>query len=87
MKLASQELPSGQVMIALGLGCTIVFGFLSVVAPFRYIRIVFAVLLGIFFLGETIDTYTIVGSAITILAGIYIWVRENRIAAKTTEQP
>ena len=57
-------------------------GELSVVAPFRYIRIVFAVLLGIFFLDETIDTYTIVGSAITILAGIYIWVRENKIASK-----
>jgi drug/metabolite transporter (DMT)-like permease len=62
-------------------------GELSVVAPFRYIRIVFAVLLGIFFLDEVIDTYTIIGSAITILAGIYIWVRENRIAAKTTKQP
>ena len=30
VKLASQELPSGQVMIALGLGCTIVFGFMLI---------------------------------------------------------
>ena len=58
-------------------------GELSVVAPFRYVRIVFAVLLGIFVLDEVIDGYTIIGSAITILAGIYIWVRENRIAQKS----
>ena len=60
-------------------------GELSVVAPFRYIRIVFAVLLGIFILDEVIDIYTIVGSMITILAGIYIWVRENKIASQATK--
>ena len=58
-------------------------GELSVVAPFRYIRLLFAVLLGIFVLDEVIDGYTIVGSAITILAGMYIWIRENRLSAKS----
>lgn len=54
-------------------------GEVSVVSPFRYVRLLFAVILGVFILDETIDNYTIVGSLITILAGLYIWVRENKI--------
>ena len=53
-------------------------GELSVVAPFRYVRLLFAVLLGIFILDEVIDRWTIIGSAITIIAGLYIWLRENK---------
>ena len=54
-------------------------GEVSVVSPFRYVRLLFAILLGVFVLNETIDSYTIIGSLITILAGIYIWVRENKV--------
>ena len=54
-------------------------GEVSVVSPFRYVRLLFAALLGVFILGEAIDNYTIIGSLITILAGIYIWLRENKI--------
>ncbi|MGB1311151.1 MAG: DMT family transporter [Leucothrix sp.] len=54
-------------------------GELSVVSPFRYIRLLFAAILGILVLDEVIDSYTIIGSIITILAGIYIWLRENKI--------
>ena len=59
-------------------------GEISVISPFRYVRLFFAALLGVFILGETIDGYTIIGSLITILAGIYIWVRENRIGQTKT---
>ena len=56
---------------------------ISVVAPFRYVRLVYGMGLGILVLGETVDELTIVGSLITISAGIYIWVRENRRVAVT----
>lgn len=56
-------------------------GELSVVSPFRYVRLLFAVTLGIFVLDEVIDKYTIIGSIITILAGLYIWLRERKIKA------
>ena len=53
---------------------------ISVVSPFRYVRLPYGMALGMLVLGETVDAYTIVGSLITLLAGIYIWVRENRVA-------
>ncbi len=56
---------------------------ISVVSPFRYIRLLFGMTLGVLVFGEVIDSYTIIGSLITILAGIYIWVRERRLATKT----
>lgn len=56
---------------------------ISVVAPFRYVRLVYGMGLGILVLGETVDELTVVGSLITISAGIYIWVRENRRVAVT----
>ena len=53
---------------------------ISVVAPFRYVRIIYGIGLGIVVLGEVVDRYTIIGSLITISAGLYIWVRENKSA-------
>ena len=53
---------------------------ISVVSPFRYVRLLFGMTLGILVFGEVIDSYTIVGSLVTITAGIYIWVRERRLA-------
>lgn len=52
---------------------------ISVVAPFRYTRILYGMALGVIVLGETVDTYTVIGSLITVLAGIYIWVRERQL--------
>jgi drug/metabolite transporter (DMT)-like permease len=56
---------------------------ISVVAPFRYVRIIYGMGLGILVLGEVVDRYTMIGSLITISAGIYIWMRENRVRAAT----
>jgi len=47
--------------------------------------LLFAILLGIVILDEVIDRWTIIGSGITILAGIYIWIRENKVAKKPQE--
>lgn len=53
---------------------------ISVVSPFRYVRLLFGLTLGIIIFGEAIDGYTIAGSLVTIAAGIYIWVRERRLS-------
>lgn len=53
---------------------------ISVVAPFRYVRIIYGIGLGIVVLDEVVDRYTIIGSLITVSAGLYIWMRENKRA-------
>jgi drug/metabolite transporter (DMT)-like permease len=51
-------------------------GEMSVVSPFRYTRLLFSMAAGILILGEQVNTYMIIGSALTILSGLYIWRRE-----------
>lgn len=57
----------------------------SVVVPFDYLRLVFTILIGIFAFAEHPDEFTLIGSAIIVLAGIYIARREamlNQRAAR-----
>ena len=51
-------------------------GDISVVSPFRYTRLLFSMLAGILVLGEQVNTIMLIGSALTILSGLYIWYRE-----------
>ena len=51
-------------------------GEMSVVSPFRYTRLLFSMAAGILILGEQVNTCMIIGSALTILSGLYIWRRE-----------
>ncbi|MCV2890754.1 DMT family transporter [Ruegeria aquimaris] len=53
-------------------------GEISVIAPFRYTRLVFAMILGIVVFGETPDAATWIGSAIIVAGGIYTILREGR---------
>lgn len=55
----------------------------SIVSPFRYTRLVFTTLLGLIFLKETLDVPTIVGASIILMAGIYTFLRERRLALAT----
>ena len=52
-------------------------GEMSVISPFRYSRIVFAMLLAIIILGERPDNFTLIGAAIIVGSGMYTFVREN----------
>lgn len=52
-------------------------GEVSVVTPFRYTRLVFALLLGIVVFAERPDVMTIIGSLIVILSGVYSLVRKK----------
>lgn len=52
-------------------------GEVSVVAPFRYSRLVFAILIGAFVFGEAADALTLIGSALIIGSGLYSFARER----------
>jgi drug/metabolite transporter (DMT)-like permease len=55
-------------------------GEVSVVTPFRYTRLVFALILGVLVFGERLDAATMIGSAIVVSAGLYTLVRTRRVA-------
>ena len=52
-------------------------GEMSVISPFRYSRLVFAMLLSIIVLSERPDMLTLLGAAIIVASGVYTFVREN----------
>jgi drug/metabolite transporter (DMT)-like permease len=58
----------------------------SVVVPYQYTLILWSVLFGWQMFGELPDTYTIVGAAIIVAAGLYIFWRE-RVTAKAPVAP
>lgn len=55
-------------------------GDVSVISPFRYIRVVFGVGAGILVFGENVDSAVILGSTIVVGAGLYSWMRERKLA-------
>ncbi len=54
-------------------------GDVSVVTPFRYMRLLFAVLLSMMFLGERPDAITLFGALIVVLSGLYTLMRERKL--------
>ncbi|KKN75733.1 hypothetical protein LCGC14_0377310 [marine sediment metagenome] len=69
----------GVVFGALGYYCIVRgmrLGEASAVAPFRYSRILFAILVGAIVFGERVDTITLVGIGLIVSAGIYSFWRE-----------
>ncbi len=50
----------------------------SIVVPFRYTRLPFGILLGMWFFGERLDAWTILGACIIVAAGLYIMQRERK---------
>ncbi|MEM6325381.1 MAG: DMT family transporter [Pseudomonadota bacterium] len=55
----------------------------SIVAPFRYTRLVFVMAVAIVVFGETPDGLTLLGAAIILAAGLYTFVRERQLARAT----
>ncbi len=53
-------------------------GEVGVVAPFRYMRLPFGLLIGVVVFSETIDTAMLVGAAIIVASGLYVLMRERR---------
>lgn len=54
-------------------------GDVSFVAPFRYSRLIVAVIIGIVVFKEYPDALTILGAGIVVLSGVYAFVRERRL--------
>jgi len=73
---------------ALAFGCAAYYaitaamrvGEVAVVTPFRYTRLLFAMILGLVIFGERPDGWTLVGAAIIIASGLYTLARERRLA-------
>ena len=53
-------------------------GDMSAVVPFRYSRLVFGVAIGVWYFDETLDRWTLIGSAIVVGSGLYALWRETR---------
>lgn len=53
-------------------------GEVSFVTPFRYSRLIFAMIIGIAFFGERPDALTLLGGAIIVASGIYTVLRERK---------
>ncbi|MFN7223440.1 MAG: DMT family transporter [Paracoccaceae bacterium] len=64
-------------------------GEIGFVTPFRYTRLVFAMILAVALFGERPDLATLVGSALIVGSGIYTLVRGNRLSriARSTPMP
>lgn len=56
-------------------------GEVSAVTPFRYTRIVFALIIAYLVFGEVPDAFTLIGAALIVGTGIYTFVRERQVAA------
>lgn len=52
----------------------------SIVAPFRYSRLVFTTGLGMIVFGDRPDGWTLAGAALILTAGLYTFLRERRLA-------
>ncbi len=50
----------------------------AMIAPTQYSQIIWAIIIGSLFFNESIDTFVIVGSIITIASGLLIFWRENQ---------
>ena len=57
-------------------------GEVSVVSPFRYVRLVFAMLLGVLVFGERPDAATLAGSAIVVGGGVYAVLRGRAVRGR-----
>ena len=55
-------------------------GDVSVISPFRYSRLVFAMILAIIILSERPDFLTLSGAVIIVLSGVYTFIRENKLS-------
>ncbi|MEO0972603.1 MAG: DMT family transporter [Pseudomonadota bacterium] len=62
-------------------------GDVSAVIPYRYSRLVFALVLGVALLGERPDGLTLLGAGIVVSSGLYAWLRERRRAREQRSPP
>ena len=54
----------------------------NLLAPFQYVEIIGATLLGFFIFGDIPTRYTAIGIFLITLSGLYLWFRENQLQKK-----
>jgi drug/metabolite transporter (DMT)-like permease len=59
----------------------------SVVIPYQYTMIVWAVVFGYIFFGDEPQMHTIIGACIIVASGLFIFLRERRVAPEKDPQP
>lgn len=62
-------------------------GEVSFVTPFRYSRLIFAMIIGVSFFGERPDLLTILGGIVIVASGIYTVLRERKHRLKSVAVP
>lgn len=62
-------------------------GEVSFVTPFRYSRLVFALIIGVVVFGERPDAMTLLGAAIIVASGIYTVLRERKHRQTSVASP
>jgi len=88
---AWQPIDAGNAIWVVGISIFVVFAYIfvngalrvgevSAIAPFRYTRMVFALMIAMLFLGERPDALTMLGIALIVGSGIYAFLRERQIA-------
>ena len=58
-------------------------GEVAVITPFRYTRLIFAVIVGWAVFAERPDRYTLIGGAVIVASGLYTLWRQRRVARKS----
>ncbi len=58
----------------------------SVIAPFEYVSIIWATAVGFFAFGDVPQEAVIIGSAIVVIAGLFVIYRENRLGLERKRQ-
>lgn len=56
----------------------------SLIAPFSYSTLLWAMLIGMFAFGSYPDAPTLAGAGLLVAAGVYVWHRERRVTGKPT---
>ncbi|MEP3227041.1 MAG: DMT family transporter [Parasphingorhabdus sp.] len=59
----------------------------AAIAPIVYIQLIIATLISIFIFGDVIDPVALVGGALILLSGLFLWLSERRSAAAEAQQP
>jgi drug/metabolite transporter (DMT)-like permease len=61
-------------------------GEVAVVTPFRYTRLIFALIIGVTVFGERPDLWTLIGAGVIVASGLYTLMREARLGRRRARE-
>ena len=57
----------------------------SLLAPFNYVKLVWVAILGFVVFGEQPSTYTLLGSLVIVMSGVFVFIRQRQLATVETQ--